>query len=54
MMIVMMVMIIIPSCKIRQRGLLNHNLGIVVAAKRDMIKFHMDYMGIRQNDDKYH
>ena len=38
MMIVMMVMIIIPSCRIGQRGLNNHSLGSVVTSKTDMIR----------------
>ena len=37
MMIAMMVIIIILSCRIGHGGLLDHNLGIVVAAKTDMI-----------------
>ena len=37
-MIAMMVIIIILSCRIGHGGLLNHNLGIVVAAKTDMIR----------------
>ena len=38
MMIVMMVMIIIPSCRIGQRGLNNHSLGSVVTSKTDMVR----------------
>ena len=38
MMIVMMVMIFIPSCRIGQRGLNNHSLGSVVTSKTDMIR----------------
>ena len=38
MLVMMIVIIIILSCRIRQRGLLNHNLGFVVAAKPDMIR----------------
>ena len=51
MMIMMIAMIIIQCCLLLQGGLLIPILGNT-ATKKDMIIFHLDYVAIRQKENK--